>query len=234
MSSPEIRNNASGPMLERFPFFRTQPVYYAGMPVALDRKWWYKLLPKKRRNYKDLPTYEAALICGLTKSAKAGSHIVVVGGGVGVTIAIAAKLVGSTGSVICYEGSSQCIDQASETLARNNLTGSVKLVFAIVGEDISVYKSTQPANILPADKLPPCDILELDCEGAEIKILTEISIRPKTILVETHGCHGATTQAVKELLAGLGYKVENLGVAEPYLADYCKEHDIFVLKADRS
>ncbi len=212
-------------------FFRIEQVYYADMPVPLYRNWWHRLFPKKYAKYLDMPTYEAALISGLIEFVPKGGKVVVVGAGVGVTAAVSARLVGPSGTVVCLEGSSQCIEQSKGTLELNDLAGTVELVHAIVGTDISVYESSEKASVLPADQLPNCDVLELDCEGAETKILREMTIRPETILVETHGSHGAPTQEVSCILEDLGYSVKNLGVAEPYLADYCIEKDIFVLAA---
>lgn len=182
----------------------------------------------------DMPSYEAGLIDGLNRNAKTGDRIVIVGAGIGITVAVALKKVGSTGSVKCIEGSSDCLGQTKQTLSLNNLTGQAQLFHAIVGEDISVYKSKDVAEVLPASDLPDCDLLELDCEGAEVKILREMTIRPKTILVETHGTHGAPTNVVWSLLEDLGYTVQHLGVAEPYLEDYCNERDIMVLEGLRN
>jgi hypothetical protein len=203
------------------------------MPVALERHWWHRLMPRKWPQFADMPTYEAALSEGLTGAVQPGSKVVVVGAGVGVTVVTAAKLAGPTGQVTCFEGSANCLAQTKETLALNEITSQIDLVHAIVGEDISVYDSTEQAEVLSAENLPECDVLELDCEGAEIKILSEMKIRPQTILVETHGVHGAPTAKVEQILLGLNYVVKNLGVAEPYLADYCQEHDIFVLWATK-
>lgn len=180
-----------------------------------------------------MPTYEAALISGLERRVSRGNKVVIVGAGIGITAAVSAKIVGETGEVICIDGSTQCLENTRETLALNELSGNVKLVHAIVGENISVYKSKTEAQVMPASDLQECDVLELDCEGAELKILSEMTLRPKTILVETHGSHGAPTHASRDLLEGMGYNVENLGVAEPYLKDYCTEKDIYVLMGSR-
>jgi len=212
-----------------FGFFRIEPVHYAGMPVGLDRKWWHRLLPLKWPQYRDHPTYEAALIGGLRETVVPGAQIVVVGAGIGVTVVSAARLAGPNGQVTCYEGSSDCLQKTQETLDRNSISGGVSLVQAIVAEDISVYSSATKSDVVPASDLPACDVLQLDCEGAEVKILSELQIRPDVILVETHGIHGAPTAKVLMILENLGYQVEDCGVAEPYLEEYCKENDIRVL-----
>ena len=39
-------------------------------------------------------------------------------------------------------------------------------------------------------------MLELDCEGAEVEILRELTIQPRVILVETHVLYGAPTDSL--------------------------------------
>jgi hypothetical protein len=72
-------------------------------------------------------------------------------------------------------------------------------------------------------------VLELDCEGAEVEILRELTIQPRVILVETHGLYGAPTHLVASLLEKRGYVISHRGVAEPRAADHCTKHDIRVL-----
>jgi hypothetical protein len=74
----------------------------------------------------------------------------------------------------------------------------------------------------------------LDCEGAEVEILRELIIRPRVILVETHGLFGAPTDLVASLLETRGYVVSDRGVAEPRLAGFCTVNDIRVLLGIRS
>lgn len=208
-------------------------VRYAGLAVPLIRRWWHNIPHRKFDKYRDMPTYEAALLEGLNRTVSEGDKVVVVGAGFGVTVAVSSKLVGSDGTVQCFEGSSNCLSDTRATLALNGLGDNVTLTNAIVGTNISVYKSEAEAPVIAATDLPDCDVLELDCEGAEIKILSEMTIRPKSVLVETHGTHGAPTATVKSILQTMGYTVELLGVAEPYLEAYCREKDIMVLMAVR-
>jgi hypothetical protein len=72
-------------------------------------------------------------------------------------------------------------------------------------------------------------VLELDCEGAEVEILRELTIQPRVILVETHGLYGAPTHLVASLLEKRGYIISDRGVAEPRAAHHCTEHDLRVL-----
>ena len=77
--------------------------------------------------------------------------------------------------------------------------------------------------VVAPEALPPCDVLELDCEGAEVEILSTMTIRPRVILTETHGLYGAPTPRVVELLGKIGYRTDVLGVAEPRLRAFVPE-----------
>jgi hypothetical protein len=74
-------------------------------------------------------------------------------------------------------------------------------------------------------------VLELDCEGAEIDILQAMIVRPRVILVETHGLYGAPSALVTSLLEQRNYTVSPRGVAESRVQVYCEEHDIRVVLA---
>jgi hypothetical protein len=66
----------------------------------------------------------------------------------------------------------------------------------------------------------------MDCEGAEIDILTgfDRGNLPRVIVVETHGVFGASTSELSRELTRLGYKITDKGVED-------SSDDIFVLTA---
>ena len=212
---------------------RRGPVLHAGYPSTLDYRLFDRALPAKFRpaDIVDVPDYEEQLVKALHRVAKPGSRIVVVGGGWGTTAVVAAKLAGPTGHVTCFEASAEQLPLIRETLRRNDVT--IDLRHAAVGEAIGVYGSKEAVSdtmIAPRD-LPECDVLELDCEGAERVILEQMTIRPAAIAVETHGVFGAPTTAIRETLERIGYDVVDLGVAEPRMADHHRELDVHVLLA---
>ena len=147
----------------------------------------------------------------------------------GVTATISALQAGPAGRVECFEGASEGVEKVQRTAEINGVANRLTVHHAVVARSISVY-GTEPDRVAvaPAD-LPSCDVLELDCEGAEVDILREIVIRPRVILVETHGLYGAPTERVTSLLEELGYLVRDQGVAEPRAQAFCEEHDIRVL-----
>ena len=114
-------------------------------------------------------------------------------------------------------------------MTRNKVT-NISVNHAVVGKAIGVYDSAGNVGpIMPPYQLPPCDVLQLDCEGAEVEILRMMIIHPRVALVETHGMFGAPTDLVASLLEKRGYAVSDRGLAEQCNAEYCTKHDIRVL-----
>ncbi len=202
-----------------------RPRHYNGIPVSLAGRWGDALASKFLIiTDGDEPEYEQALVTALRQNVRPLDRIVIVGGGVGVTAVIAAKL---GGSVICYEGGAEEVRHVIDTANMNGV--SVTVHHAVVGNPSHVYGSTDQAMQIAPEALPECDVLELDCEGSEISILSQMTIRPRVVLVETHGVYGAPTERCRELLESRGYTVTDLGLAEPRHEDLCIRDDIHVL-----
>jgi len=212
------------------PYFPArEPVHHAGIPTGCDRKWSDQIVPTSwiPYEYMDRPDYEAALVAGLNEAVRPGDSVVIVGGGFGVTTVVAALRTGSSGTVECFEGSKKYVGLVQQTLARNRIT-NVSVHHAIMAKPIHVY-SGEIGTILAPSQLPSCDVLELDCEGAEADILREMIIHPRVVLVETHGVRGAPTNLIGSLLEKRGYTVFDRGLAEPCDANHCIKNDIRVL-----
>jgi hypothetical protein len=212
-------------------------VKYYSIPISKERKFGDTILPGFIIPIllEDIADYEQTLLGALQAQVRLGDKVTIVGGGEGVTAVVAAKAVGETGSVICFEGSGFNVRNIKTTAARNKVSKRVAVKHAVVGEAISVYGQPEDHSMLVVRprELPECDILEMDCEGAEIIILRNMTIRPRVIAVETHGVYGAPTKAVKELLEQLGYTVQECGLAEPRFLKECEEGDIRVLVGKR-
>lgn len=206
------------------------PVRYGGIFIA-DLKWGDRSVPAlwRTKYLEDVPEYEAALVSGLKQHGRPGDRVLVVGGGLGVTATIAALQVGPTGQVECFEGAREGVERVRRTAEINGVSGRISVHHAVVARSISVYGTAPDRDVVAPADLPPCDLLELDCEGAEVDILREMVIRPRVILVETHGLFGASTAVVSGLLQERGYRVSDHGVAEPRLQGYCETQDIRVL-----
>jgi len=207
-----------------------EPIRYAGVIVGY-RKLGDGLIPKdwRPRQSEDQLTYEDALVRGLQKFVKKGDRVVIVGGGLGVTAVIAARLVTESGGVTCYEGAEEGVKNVRATAQLNQVGAQLKIEHAVVGSSISVWGAVPDNGVVDPGSLPECDVLELDCEGAEVEILEKMIIKPGVVLVETHGFLGAPRKKVREKLEWLGYQVTELGVAESRVTTFCVANDIYVL-----
>jgi len=208
-----------------------RPIYYAGIPGPHNLKVGDGRFAKLVWGYlrEDQPGYEKALIEGLCAQVRPSDRVVVIGGGMGITAAMAAHLCAPDGQVVCYEGDFDAISTIRRTAQRNAIENRLTIHAAIVGAAIGVYGDHWSRMRVAPQQLPDCDVLEMDCEGSETGILRDMTIRPRAIIVETHGLHGAPTADVAALLDQLGYDVSDLGWAEPRAQAFCEVSDIRVL-----
>lgn len=210
------------------PFLPIRPVQYNGVNVPTARLF-DETLPW--RNREGRPNYESGLISGIEEHVQPGSDVVIIGGGWGVTAVKAAEKVGEGGSVTVYEGSAKEVDQVRRTVETNGYSDIVEVNHAIVGTALNLRGDSGEAAIVSPEELPKCDVLELDCEGSEIEILKELTIRPDVILVETHGLYDASTDEVRSILSNRSYSVVSNEIADKDSREKCLRDDIRVLTA---
>lgn len=166
---------------------------------GVDVRW-----PRLLDATKDQPEYKAALVAATTAAVEPGDTVTVVGGGLGVSAVHAARV---SDSVHVFEPAEAHAAACEETAARNGVAESVTVIRACVG---AVRDAPGPVRHAPAhhpSTLDECDVLELDCEGAELDILEQVDIRPREIVVETHPRQGAETALVVARLRLLGYDI---------------------------
>lgn len=181
----------------------------------------------------DVPNYEGALVAGIREHVQPRERVVVVGGGWGVSTVSAAQKVGPKGQLDVFEGSEDAIENVRATVHVNDVAPWVNTHHAVVAQAHSLRGESGGATEVSPSDLPECDVLVLDCEGAELEILDELSVTPHTILVETHGMLDAPESAVVDRLTEQGYNVINREVAEARVREFCLENEIFVLTAKR-
>jgi hypothetical protein len=160
------------------------------------------------------PEYEADIIAALREHVRDGDDVVVVGGGFGVSSVVAARRVGDDGSVTTYEAGADQYDLVAETLEINDVEDRVDVEHAIVGSAVSTYTPPEDASVVDAGDLPTCDVLEMDCEGAELEILRNLEVRPRVVVVEAHANFDAPEADVRAELDRLGYDVVDRGVED--------------------
>lgn len=179
------------------------------------------------------PNFESGLVSQIKKYVNKGQKVVIVGGGLGVTAVKAANKVGSSGEVIVYEGSPRAITSLTATLDMNNVSNRVTVHNSIVGPAISIAGEgdNESVNTISPKDLPKCDILELDCEGAELELLERMNIKPEYIFVESHGALGSPSSEVKNLLRKNNYEIISSEVADEGREQLCIENDTIVITA---
>jgi len=153
------------------------------------------------------PNHEAQLIDAIRKYVKYGETAVVVGGGTGSSTVVTAHQVGQEGTVTTYEGAENLIKTIHETVFLNKVDNRVKIHHAVVEKPIYLLGDKGKATIISASKLPKCNALIMDCEGAELPILENILIRPRVIIVETHTHFDAAADKVEKVLTNLNYEI---------------------------
>lgn len=181
----------------------------------------------------DRPLYESGLCSAIERCVRQGDDVVIIGGGRGVTAVKAAQKVGETGSVVVFEGSLKQVRKTRETVRLNDVKEIVEIHHCIVGPDKNVYGAEEDATPrqMSVGELPECDILELDCEGAEIEILEDLSQKPRGIFVESHGVYDAPSTEISVLLKEMSYEITSITVADKHKENFCKENDILVITA---
>ncbi len=162
------------------------------------------------------PDHEHASISSLRHLTRRGDSVVVVGGGWGASTVVAARMTHSEGDVTTFEPSSEMVRTIARTIEVNNVSELVTVEHASIGpvrEENERYFGAADGEQLPPTAVPECDVLELDCDGAEVAILEALGVRPRVVIVEVHPLIGCATGDVKSALGELGYEVVDEGVA---------------------
>jgi hypothetical protein len=157
----------------------------------------------------EAPEKEDGIVSSHQKVTQSGDSVVVIGGGNGITAVRAAKLVGDSGDVTIFEGGKESVDVINDVIEINDVSHLCEVHHAIVGKERNVYggESTK-AEIIKPEKIPDCDVLELDCEGSEIDVLRELPIQPRAIIAELHPWNFQDKpDTILEILTELGYEL---------------------------
>lgn len=167
--------------------------------------------PEEERDY--WPQMEAATSAALRRRVRRGDDVVVVGGGRGVTTVVAARMTHFEGTVTTFEANSEMLETLERTARVNRVEELVTLEHAVVGSVSEQAEETfgpgDGDRLDPAD-LPPCDVMEIDCEGTELEVLRGMACRPRVVVVETHEPLGVPAEDVAALLEEMGYEIANV------------------------
>jgi hypothetical protein len=212
-------------------------VHWSGVCVHEDRtldRWMLPGLPLDRLF--DIPDYEEALVDALRRLVRTGDRVVVIGGGFGVTTVVAAQAAGTAGRVRSYDSSAARLSWLIETRALNRKRGPmapIDVIHAHVALALPTTADVAGAELVQPEALPQCDVLEMDCEGGELDILRHMVIRPRVLIVETHGVFGASTQDVRQVMEALGYTILSVRLAEERMRTRHEEQDVRVITSVR-
>jgi len=182
---------------------RLQPTY---------NRWIRPCLPQTTRIYNEVvvkdkalldrtsvyPDFEFESVRQLTDAISPGDRVVIVGGGRGVTAVHAAQA--NAFHVRIYEAGYKQVQLCRDTAKRNGVDYQISVEHAVIGDDVNVWGKTSGARRISPSDLPPCDVLELDCEGAEVEICRNLGPRPESIIIECHPQYGASKSKVRESL----------------------------------
>ncbi|WP_414837770.1 FkbM family methyltransferase [Candidatus Nanosalina sp. VS9-1] len=196
---------------------------YNGVEVPSARFFQPSLDLKELNN----ETYEKGILNSLEKNVSSGDEVIIIGGGLGVSAVHAAEIT-SPENVSVYEASGEQVEKIRRTL-RFNEKEDISVHHKIVGEKGNLFGEEMNAEVMPVEDLPECDVLEIDVEGAELKILDSLEIRPEVLIVETHGVFDSPTEKVKEKILELGYEIESIEEAEE--DEEIQERDVKVITA---
>jgi len=177
------------------------------------------------------PTYESGIVNAVQSHVKSGEDVAIVGGGWGVSAVVAARMVGSTGHVLVFEGAERNVRRVHETNEINSVSEIVDVEHSIIGPAISLNGNPGQSDRRDPSSIPSCETLILDCEGAEIPILEGIKTRPRLIIVETHGMFNSPKQMVMDTLQDIDYEIIEVAIADDSKQVLCEKNDIHVLVA---
>ena len=153
------------------------------------------------------PEHEAELISAIRNHVKNGETAMVIGGGSGASTVVVAHQVGNLGSVESYEANKNSLARVKETISMNKVDDRVKVHHAIVEKPVYLLGEIGNPPLLAAKDFPECNALVMDCEGAELSILQNITIRPRLIIVETHPSLNSSKEDAIKLLENMEYEI---------------------------
>ncbi|WP_227379046.1 FkbM family methyltransferase [Haladaptatus halobius] len=156
------------------------------------------------------PDHEKTVVAALRRRVRRGDKVVVVGGGWGTSTVVAARMTHFEGDVTTYEPSSQLLKILRRTVKANRVDELVRVEHAAIGSVSDSSKrifGQDDGDLYPPEEIPECDVLDVDCEGAELEILRGLEFRPRLLTVEAHPHLGCPHDEIEAQLAQLEYTI---------------------------
>lgn len=212
---------------------KQRQVRYNSVDVNVFERPLDWLFPAVSWRARDKPQYDSGTVDGIRDHVTEGDMVVIIGGGFGVTTVAAARQVGESGTVLTYEAAEERVRDVRKAAEYDGVSDRVSVLHALIERVDKAIGEVGGAPTVPARALPPCDVLVLDCDGPEARILRDLSIEPRVILANTAGRFGSPEAAVQEALTDLGYRVISREVLSEGSREFCHEHGYYTLTAVR-
>jgi hypothetical protein len=121
---------------------------------------------------------------------KPNDKVLAIGLGTGSTLIPIVKLMESSGGFYrCIEASENQIMIANENIDLNNIDSSkFEIINAFAGKEVYSSNGESSKKNIDINNFE-FDVLEMDCEGSELSILSSLTKRPRNIIVELHPRH---------------------------------------------
>jgi hypothetical protein len=155
----------------------------------------------------EFPDEERHSISQIDRYVDEGDRAVVIGGGWGLCAVAVARRAGESGRVTVFEGSEKFAERCRETVRLNSIESRVEVHHATVCETGKLWGDVGSAEVVEPESLPDCDVLQIDCDGAELEILKRMSIRPRRAIVEIHGMFDVSEEDVDSVMNRYGYEI---------------------------
>jgi hypothetical protein len=199
----------------------------ANNPIVIDEKKYFfdKFFSSY---YKVNPKRELGLRLAHVALTRMGDHVVIIGGGEGLSAITAAQQIGKKGKLTIYDGLEDERNVfGTRKIQRNLELNGVPPIWVIKhgfvtsrNNDLINNKTydteflNEKTPIIHPSELPECDVLETDCNGAELLILQNMKIRPRVLIIELEAAfykkffdNNEHPRDVLKLLNEIGYTI---------------------------
>lgn len=173
---------------------RAKALNHQGVTVDMDQKLFDSIAPLNHP-YNTETNIELGLRLAHIAVTQTGDHVVIIGGGNGISATTAANQVGTDGMVSIYDGMTGeehhrfGISHIKKSLELNGVDDRFETHHGLVGtkdDTVEMYSEHMSYDVplIHPEELPECDILEFDCNGMELTILRNLQIRPRAMIIE--------------------------------------------------
>jgi hypothetical protein len=155
--------------------------------------------------------FEAGVYLSHLRVTKPNDKVLAIGLGSGSTLIAVVKLM-DRGFYRCIEASADQIEIANKNIGINNLNiNKYEILNAFSGTEVFGSYGESSSNNIDINNYD-YDVLEMDCEGSELSILSSLTMRPRNIIVELHPRHFPQEykdfDAFLNLMVSIGYKYQ--------------------------